>query len=64
MHIYSFYFIPYEGSLKFNQYLLRIIHSFFLYKCIMKENDLAVYSKTCLKQPLKNRQNKDLNDKW
>ena len=22
------------------------------------------YSKTCLKQPLKNRQNKDLNDKW
>ena len=26
---------------------------------------LAVnYSKTCLKQPLKNRQNKDLYDKW
>ena len=23
-----------------------------------------VYSKTCFKQPLKNRQNKDLNDKW
>ena len=23
-----------------------------------------MYSKTCLKQPLKNRQNKDLNDKW
>ena len=22
------------------------------------------YSKTCVKQPLKNRQNKDLNDKW
>ena len=22
------------------------------------------YSKTCLKRPLKNRQNKDLNDKW
>ena len=22
------------------------------------------YSKTCLKQPLKNRQNKDLNNKW
>ena len=22
------------------------------------------YSKTCLMQPLKNRQNKDLNDKW
>ena len=25
---------------------------------------LAKNSKTCLKQPLKNRQNKDLNDKW
>ena len=24
----------------------------------------ASYSKTCLKQPLKNRQNKNLNDKW
>ena len=23
-----------------------------------------VYSKTCVKGPLKNRQNKDLNDKW
>ena len=23
-----------------------------------------VYSKTCVKQQLKNRQNKDLNDKW
>ena len=22
------------------------------------------YSKTCVKQPLKKRQNKDLNDKW
>ena len=22
------------------------------------------YSKTCIKRPLKNRQNKDLNDKW
>ena len=22
------------------------------------------YSKTCVKQPLKNRQNKDLKDKW
>ena len=25
---------------------------------------LYKYSKTCLKQPLKNRQNKDINDKW
>ena len=24
----------------------------------------SMYSKTCVKQPLKNRQNKDLNDKW
>ena len=24
----------------------------------------AFYSKTCLKRPLKNRQNKDLYDKW
>ena len=23
-----------------------------------------LYSKTCVKLPLKNRQNKDLNDKW
>ena len=25
---------------------------------------LIAYSKTCLKWPLKKRQNKDLNDKW
>ena len=25
---------------------------------------VQMYSKTCLKRPLKNRQNKDLNDKW
>ena len=25
---------------------------------------LKDYSKTCVKRPLKNRQNKDLNDKW
>ena len=24
----------------------------------------SFYSKTCVKRPLKNRQNKDLNDKW
>ena len=24
----------------------------------------SAYSKTCLKRPLKNRQNKDFNDKW
>ena len=30
---------------------------------LKREKDVY-YSKTCLKQPLKNRQNKDLNDKW
>ena len=25
---------------------------------------ILIYSKTCVKLPLKNRQNKDLNDKW
>ena len=28
------------------------------------EGDSSLYSKTCVKQPLKNRQNKDINDKW
>ena len=29
------------------------------------QGDLSFeYSKTCVKGPLKNRQNKDLNDKW
>ena len=26
--------------------------------------DTCIYSKTCVKRPLKNRQNKDFNDKW
>ena len=25
---------------------------------------IYLYSKTCLEQPLKNRQNKDIKDKW
>ena len=25
---------------------------------------IRIYSKICVKWPLKNRQNKDLNDKW
>ena len=29
-----------------------------------REVTQSVYSKTCLKRPLKNRQNKDFNDKW
>ena len=28
------------------------------------EASLYIYSKTCLNWPLKNRQNKDLRDKW
>ena len=28
------------------------------------QTETNLNSKTCLKQPLKNRQNKDLNDKW
>ena len=28
------------------------------------QNSCQLYSKTCLKQPLKIRQNKDLNNKW
>ena len=26
--------------------------------------EVFVFSKTCVKRPLKNRQNKDLDDKW
>ena len=33
----------------------------FLHKNIQ---DFAIFSKTCAKQPLQNRQNKGLNDKW
>ena len=29
-----------------------------------RQIELNNYSKTCLKRPLKNRQNKGLNDKW
>ena len=30
----------------------------------LKSAHILTYSKTCVKWPLKNRQNKDLNDKW
>ena len=35
-------------------------------KCLQKMIGLllGLYSQTCVKRPLKNRQNKDLNDKW
>ena len=29
-----------------------------------KTAEVCIYSKTCVKQPLKNRLNKDFNDKW
>ena len=29
-----------------------------------KVQDIAIYCEICVKWPLKNRQNKDLNDKW
>ena len=31
---------------------------------IMQFEDHNMYSKTCVKWPLQNRQNTDLNDKW
>ena len=30
----------------------------------MTAKEVNIYSKTCVKRPLKNRHNKDLNDKW
>ena len=35
-----------------------------LYLAKNKNKHNKIYSKTCLKRPLENRQNKDLNDKW
>ena len=29
-----------------------------------RNGNVIIYSKTCVKRPLKNRQNKDLDDKW
>ena len=34
------------------------------YAISTKISCFAKYSKTCLKRPLKNRQNEDINDKW
>ena len=33
-------------------------------ECHLAKYLLKVHSKTCLKRPIKNRRNKDLNDKW
>ena len=33
-------------------------------KVTLRFQYLKIYSKTCVKWPLKNRQNKGLNDKW
>ena len=32
--------------------------------CLQTKSDFHIYNKTCLKRPLKNRQNKGLKDKW
>ena len=38
---------------------------FFSFAPFLKEMScIFLYSKTCVKWPLKNRQNKDLNDEW
>ena len=31
---------------------------------LQSDHRVFIYSKTCVKRPLKNRQNEDLNDKW
>ena len=54
-YIVSFWAIGDEKSILF------VIHL----KDQLKVIEIDVrYSKTCVKRPLKNRQNKDLNDKW
>ena len=47
------YFFIYQVLARWEEFLAKI-----------RKLKVSVYSKTCLKQPLKNRQNKDLNDKW
>ena len=39
------------------------IHFYALKVCLSEPSVKIKYSKTCVKQPLKNRQNKDPNDK-
>ena len=45
----------------FNIYLIHEINYSDSYEPMYPK---LAYSKTCVKRPLKNRQNKDLNDKW
>ena len=57
----------YEGP-SFKLYNCRMVMAFTLHKIGIFLGSLPLseryYSKTCVKRPLKNRQNKDLNDKW
>ena len=39
------------------------VYTFAKIKMIFSDRNSNAYSKTCVKRPLKNRQNKDLNDK-
>ena len=42
---------------------LREVGPYTIYALVIFNLD-TIYLKTCVKWPLKNRQNKDLNDKW
>ena len=44
--------------------LFFVNNSSFLTVILKTGNPLNKYSKTCVKLPLKNRQNKDLKDNW
>ena len=44
--------------------LVSLIQESVLVCLLVTLSGVGKYSKTCIKRPLKNRQNKDLNDKW
>ena len=55
---------PYQEGRE-NIDLVRILLALMLALARLKNQlNLHGYSKTCVKRSLKNRQNKDLNDKW
>ena len=41
-----------------------VLNSMIVAIILLSVQQFLQYSETCLKQPLKNRQNKDLNDNW
>ena len=57
-----FHYILLSGDLSFtfiNQTLLfKVKHD------LLDIDSCLLYSKSCVKRPFKNRQNKDVNDKW